>query len=45
MVGNDQKADVATGLVHGTGDLLLAFRRTGEIWRQVDDGNVLQSHG
>jgi hypothetical protein len=27
------------------GDLLFAFRRAGETWRQVDDGNVLQSHG
>jgi len=45
VISDDQKADVATGLVHGLGYLGLALRRTGEIRRQVDDRNVLQSHG
>src|SRR3546814_326860 len=44
MIGDDQKADVATGLVHGPGDLGLALLRAGEIGGEVDDGHMPQSH-
>ena len=45
MVGDDQKADVATGLVHGAGGLQLALRRTGEIWRRSMMGTYCRVMG